>query len=198
MWLLGLAIALQAFLENAVAVFTAVQRLEQELQMRLLEKGVLVTVGFAALGLGAGLLGVAAAFVAGRGRVARLRGRAHPPPRRAARPSGGVPRGRGALARELAPVAQAQFLGVATSRLAPVALVLLAGDQAAGHFGAAFRVYDVAWVVLTSLEAAVYPGARPDAGRASRASGRSPPRRSRRCCSSRCRSPSGSAWARPG
>jgi len=50
-WLLGLAIALQTFLENAVSVFTAVQRLEQEFQMRLLEKGVLVTVGFAALGL---------------------------------------------------------------------------------------------------------------------------------------------------
>ena len=61
-WLLGLAIALQTFLENAVSVFTAVQRLEQEFQMRLLEKIVLVTVGFAALGLGVGLLGVAAAF----------------------------------------------------------------------------------------------------------------------------------------
>ena len=57
------------------------------------------------------------------------------------------PAGARRLARELAPVAQAQFLGVATSRLAPVALVLLTGDQAAGHFGAAFRVYDVAWVV---------------------------------------------------
>ena len=54
-------------------------------------------------------------------------------------------------------MAQAQFLGVATSRLAPVALVLLTGDQAAGHFGAAFRVYDVAWVLLASLEAAVFP-----------------------------------------
>ena len=155
-WLLGLAITLQAFLENAVAVFTAVQRLEHELQMRLLEKGVLVPLGFVALGNG----------------------------RRAPRHRGGVRRGRDgvlifavwcihhriaplaqwwrpagarALARELAPVAQAQFLGVATSRLAPVALVLLAGNQAAGHFGAAFRVYDVAWVVLTSLEAAVYP-----------------------------------------
>jgi O-antigen/teichoic acid export membrane protein len=155
-WLLGLAITLQAFLENAVAVFTAVQRLEHELQMRLLEKGVLVPLGFVALGMGAGLLGIAAAFVVAatvslifavwciHHRIAPLA-------------QWWRPAGARALARELAPVAQAQFLGVATSRLAPVALVLLAGNQAAGHFGAAFRVYDVAWVVLTSLEAAVYP-----------------------------------------
>ena len=155
-WLLGLAIALQAFLENAVSVFTAVQRLEQELQMRLLEKSVLVTAGFAALGLGAGLLGVAAAFVlAPAVSLVFAIGRIH---RRVA-PLDGWWRLAGArrLARELAPVAQAQFLSVATSRLAPVALALLAGDRAAGHFGAAFRVYDVTWVVLTSLEAAVFP-----------------------------------------
>ena len=57
-WLLGLAIALQGFVENGVAVFTGLQRLDQELLARLVEKSVLVTVGFAALGLGAGLLGV--------------------------------------------------------------------------------------------------------------------------------------------
>ena len=54
------------------------------------------------------------------------------------------------LARELAPVAQAQFLSVATSRLVPIALPLVAGDLAAGHFGAAFRVYDVVWVAVIS------------------------------------------------
>jgi O-antigen/teichoic acid export membrane protein len=155
-WLLGLAITLQALLENAVAVFTAVQRLEHELVARLVEKSVLVTLGFAALGLGAGLLGVTAAFVlAAAVSLAFATWRIH---RRVApldrwwHPAGARP-----LARELAPVAQAQLLGVATSRLAPVAVALLAGDQAAGHFGAAFRVYDVAWVVVASLEAAVYP-----------------------------------------
>ncbi|HEY7140988.1 MAG TPA: oligosaccharide flippase family protein [Methylomirabilota bacterium] len=155
-WLLGLAITLQAFLENAVSVFTAVQRLEHELQMRLVEKGVLAIAGFTALGLGAGLLGVAAAFaLAAAVSLAFATWRIH---RRVA-PLGRWWRPAGArrLARELAPVAQAQILGAATSRLAPVALALLAGDQAVGHFGAAFRVYDVAWVVLTSLEAAVYP-----------------------------------------
>jgi len=155
-WLLGLAIALQTFLENAVSVFTAVQRLEQELQMRLLEKGVLVTVGFAALGLGAGLLGVAAAFaLAAAVSLVFAIGRIHR--RLAPLDQWWRPAGARRLARELAPVAQAQVLGVATSRLAPVALVLLTGDQAAGHFGAAFRVYDVAWIVLASLEAAVFP-----------------------------------------
>jgi O-antigen/teichoic acid export membrane protein len=155
-WLLGLAIALQALLENAVAVFTAVQRLEQELQVRLVEKTVLVTVGFAALGLGAGLLGVVGAFaLAATVSLAFATWRVH---RRVAPLHGWWrPAGARALARELAPVAQAQFLGFATARLAPVALALLAGDQAAGHFGAAFRVFDVAWVALASLEAAVYP-----------------------------------------
>ena len=41
------------------------------------------------------------------------------------------------------------------SRLAPVALVQLAGYQAGGYFGAGFRVYEAAGVGLTSLEAAV-------------------------------------------
>ena len=155
-WLLGLAIALQALLENAVAVFTAVQRLEQELQVRLVEKTVLVTVGFATLGLGAGLLGVVGAFaLAAAVSLAFATWRVH---QRVAPLHGWWrPAGARALARELAPVAQAQFLGFATARLAPVALALLAGDQAAGHFGAAFRVFDVVWVVLASLEAAVYP-----------------------------------------
>ena len=155
-WLLGLAIALQALVENAVSVFTAVQRLEQELQVRLVEKTVLVGVGFSALGLGAGLLGVVSAFVvAAAVSFMFATWRVH---RRLAPLEGWWrPAGARALARELAPVAQAQFLGFATSRLAPVALALLAGDRAAGHFGAAFRVFDVVWVVLASLEAAVYP-----------------------------------------
>jgi O-antigen/teichoic acid export membrane protein len=155
-WLLGLAIALQAFLENAVCVFTAVQRLEHELTARLVEKSVLVTVGFLALGLGAGLLGVVTAFVLAAVvslvfATARIHRRLAPLSR------WWRPAGARGLARELAPVAQAQFLGLATSRLAPVAVALLAGDQAAGHFGAAFRIYDVAWVVPLSIVAAVYP-----------------------------------------
>ena len=155
-WLLGLAIALQGFVENGVAVFTGMQRLDQELLARLVEKSVLVTVGFAALGLGAGLLGVILAFVLaavvslafGIWRIHRQL----TPLRRWWRPAAAR-----ALARELAPVAHAQFLGVATSRLAPVAVTLIAGDRAAGYFGAAFRVYDVLAIVPVSLVAAVYP-----------------------------------------
>ena len=155
-WLLGVALALQAFIENSVAVFTAVYRLEQEFQARLVEKGVLVVVGFVALGLGAGLLGVVAAFglaagvafVFATGRIHRRLAPLH----RWWRP--GAAR---QLARELAPIAQAQFLSVATSRLAPITLALLVGDLAAGHFGAASRIYDVVWVAVLSLEAAVYP-----------------------------------------
>ena len=94
-WLLGLAIVLQTFLENAVSVFTAVQRLEQEFQMRLLEKIVLVTVGFAALGLGVGLLGVAAAFaLAAAVSLVFAVGASTAASRRSR--DGGAPRGRGA------------------------------------------------------------------------------------------------------
>jgi O-antigen/teichoic acid export membrane protein len=155
-WLLGLALTLQAFIENAVAVFTAVHRLEQEFQARVLEKVVVVVVGFAALGLGAGLLGVAVAFVlAAAVAFAFATGRIHQ--RLAPLHQWWRPADARQLARELAPIAQAQFLSVATSRLAPIALALLAGDLAAGHFGAASRIYDVVWVAVISVEAAVYP-----------------------------------------
>jgi O-antigen/teichoic acid export membrane protein len=155
-WLLGLALALQAFVENGVAVFTGVQRIEQELQVRLVEKGVLVAVGFAVLGLGGGLLGVVVAFVLA---AAVSLGLATWLIHRRLTPLDGWwrPAGARALARELAPIAQAQFLGFATARLAPVAVALLAGDLAAGHFGAAFRVYDIVIVVPVILVAAVYP-----------------------------------------
>ena len=155
-WLLGLALALQALVENGVSVFTGVQRLDQELQVRLVEKSVLIVAGFAALALGGGLIGVVLAFVLAAavslGLTTRL---IH---RRLARLDGwwDAP-GAWALARELAPVAQALLLTFATSRLAPVAVALLAGDVAAGHFGAAFRVYDVMSIVPVTLVAAVFP-----------------------------------------
>jgi O-antigen/teichoic acid export membrane protein len=155
-WLLGLAIALQAFVENGVAVFTGAQRLEQELRVRLVEKGVLVAAGFAALGWGGGLLGVVSAFVlAAAVSLGLTIGLIHR--RLAPLDVRWNPVGAWALARELAPVAQALFLSVATSRLAPVVVALLAGDLAAGHFGAAFRIYDVVWIVPVTLVAAVYP-----------------------------------------
>jgi O-antigen/teichoic acid export membrane protein len=155
-WLLGVAIALQSFVENTVAVFTGFQRLEPELVVRLVEKAVLVTAGFAALALGGGLLGVAAAFVVApvvslalARRLIQRRLVALGGPRR--------PGAARALARALAPLAQAQLLGFATTRLAPVVVALGAGDLAAGYFGAAFRVYDVVLVLPIAVVAAVYP-----------------------------------------
>src|SRR5439155_130122 len=56
-WLLGLAIALQAFIELAVAVFAARQSLRYELGVRLVEKGVLVVAGLGGLWVGGGLAG---------------------------------------------------------------------------------------------------------------------------------------------
>jgi O-antigen/teichoic acid export membrane protein len=155
-WLLGLAIALQALIENAVAVFTGFQRLEHEVLVRMAEKIALVVGGVAALGFGWGIRGIAAAFAGAAAlsltlatylihrRLAPLRLGWHGPAARG-------------LARELAPLAQAQLLAFATTRLPAVLVALLAGDQAAGFFGAAFRVYDVVLVAPVALVAAVYP-----------------------------------------
>jgi O-antigen/teichoic acid export membrane protein len=155
-WVLGFTLTTHSFIENAVSVFTAVHRLEQEFQARLVEKILLISVGLAALGLGLGLTGLVMAFalaaVVSFVFATRRIHRRLAPLDRWWRPAEAWQ-----LGRDLAPVAQAQFLSVATSRLAPIALALLVGDLAAGHFGAAFRVYDVAWVVVISLEAAVYP-----------------------------------------
>jgi O-antigen/teichoic acid export membrane protein len=155
-WLLGLAIGLQAFIENAVAVCTGFQRLEHEVVVRVVEKGVLGGVGFMALALGGGVLAVAGAFVvAAAVSLAVALGLVH---RRLA-PLRAPWRARAArrLAGELAPVAQAQLLGFATTRLAPIMVALAAGDRAAGLFGAAFRLYDVVQVAPVALIAAVYP-----------------------------------------
>jgi len=155
-WLLGLAIALQALVENAVAVFTGFQRIELELLVRAVEKAVLGTVGVAALALGAGGRGVAGAFVVAAlvslGLATRLIRRRLAPPGRG-RPAGAAR----ALARALTPLAQAQGLAFVTTRLPALLVALLAGDQAAGYFGAAFRVYDVVLVAPVALVAAVYP-----------------------------------------
>jgi O-antigen/teichoic acid export membrane protein len=155
-WLLGLALTLQSFVENAVAVFTGVQRLEYEVLVRVVEKTALVGGGVAGLALGGGLLAVCGAF-AGAAALALVlatslvHGRVAPLGRTG---STGAAR---ALGRGLAPVALALLLDFATSRLAPLAVAILAGDEAAGHFGAAFRVLDVVMVVPVTLVAAVYP-----------------------------------------
>lgn len=155
-WLLGLAIGLQAFIENAVAVYTGVQRLEHEVTVRVIEKAVLGGVGFAVLALGGGIVAVAAAFAAAA--VVSLVLATTLVHRRLA-PLRAPWSGRAAwrLAGELAPVAQAQLLAVATARLAPIVVALGAGDRAAGLFGAAFRLYDVVQVAPTALIAALYP-----------------------------------------
>jgi len=154
--LLGAAIALQSFIELAVTVFTGFERLEFELGVRAVEKLVLFTVGIGGLMLGGRLLLVAGAFVLAalvsltlavtlvHRRFARLAWRWDAT-------------GARALGRALGPVAVAFLLAFATTRLVPLAVALLAGDEAAGHFGAAVRVLDVVMVVPVVFIAAVYP-----------------------------------------
>ena len=155
-WLLGAAIALQSFIELAVCVFTGFERLEFELGVRAVEKLVLFGVGVTGLALGGRLLAVASAFALAGSvslalgvllvyrRFARLRWRWDPA-------------GARALARALGPVAAAFLLGFATTRIVPLLVALLAGDVAAGYFGAAIRVLDVMMVLPVVVVAAVYP-----------------------------------------
>ncbi|MBI3457611.1 MAG: oligosaccharide flippase family protein [Candidatus Rokubacteria bacterium] len=155
-WLLGGAIALQSFLELAVCVFTGFERLEVELGVRLVEKVLLFGVGVAGLLLGGRLLLVAGSFtLAGAAALALGVGLVH---RRFARLRWRWdPAGARALGRALGPVAVAFLLAFATTRLIPLLVALLAGDVAAGYFGAAVRVLDVVMVVPVIVVAAVYP-----------------------------------------
>jgi O-antigen/teichoic acid export membrane protein len=154
--LLGLAIALQSFVELAVAIFTGYERLELELSLRLVEKICLLGIGVTGLLLGGGLAVVCAAFAAaaavslalGLALVHRRLAPIHRPWRPAAA---------GSLMRALSPVALAFVLAFATTRLVPLVVALLGGDVAAGHFGAAVRVLDVAAVLPVAVVAAVYP-----------------------------------------
>lgn len=155
-WLLGAAIALQSFIEATVSVFTAYERIEFELGLRLGEKVVLFVVGVGGLWLGGGLRVVSGAFtlaalVSLGVAVALLHRRFAPLAWR------WRPRAARGLAVALGPVAAAFVLGFAASRLVPLLVGLLAGDLAAGYLGAALRVLDVTMVVPIALVAAVYP-----------------------------------------
>jgi O-antigen/teichoic acid export membrane protein len=155
-WLLGLALALQSFIELGVAVFTGFERVEVEFGVRLTEKLVLLAVGLAGLALGGGLPAVCGAFVVAAGVSLVLAARLVD--RRFVRLPWRVDRaGALALAGQLGWVAAAFVVALATTRLVPVWVALLGGDVAAGHFGAAVRVLDVVAVLPVALVAAVYP-----------------------------------------
>jgi O-antigen/teichoic acid export membrane protein len=155
-WLLGAALVLQSFIELAVAVFTGFERLEFELGVRVAEKCLLFSVGIAGLLLGGRVVLVTGAFTLagafGLGLAVRLVHRHFARLRWRWDPTGAR-----ALARALGPVAVAFLLAFATTRLVPLMVALLAGDEAAGYFGAAVRVLDVVMVVPVIVVAAVYP-----------------------------------------
>jgi O-antigen/teichoic acid export membrane protein len=155
-WLLGAAIGLQSFTEIAVSTFTAFGRIELELGLRLVEKVCLVSVGIAGLWLGGGLWLVSGVFaLAAAGSVALGVAMVH---RRLAPLRWGLSRaGARALRTALGPVALAFVLAFATTRLVPLLVALLGGDEAAGYFGAAVRIVDVTVVAPVAVVGAVYP-----------------------------------------
>lgn len=155
-WLLGAAIGLQSFIELAVSVFTAFERLELELGLRLVEKLCLFGVGMLGLWLGGGLWLVSGVFALAA--VVSLALGVALVDRRLARLGWGLdPAAARALFSHLRPVAGAFVLAFATTRLVPLLVALLGGDGAAGYFGAAVRILDVTVVVPVAMVAAVYP-----------------------------------------
>jgi O-antigen/teichoic acid export membrane protein len=155
-WLLGLAIALQAFIELSVAVFAARGSVRYELGVRLVEKGVLVATGVVGLWLGLGLAAVGGAFVVAA--LVSLSASVWVLHRWCAPFTGGWHAGRArALAREVGLVSLWFVVAFATTRLVPLIVAWLAGERAAGYLGAAIRVGDVLQVLPVAVTAAVYP-----------------------------------------
>jgi O-antigen/teichoic acid export membrane protein len=155
-WLLGLAIALQAFIELAVAVFAARQSLRYELGVRLVEKAVLVVAGLGGLWVGGGLAAVCGAFVlAALVSLTVSVGVLH---RSCARFARAWHPGRArALAREVGLVSAWFVVAFAATRLVPLVVAWLSGERAAGYLGAAVRVVDALQVLPVVVTAAVYP-----------------------------------------
>src|SRR5262249_20172633 len=138
-WLLGLALVFQSFVELGAAVFAARQAVHWEFVVRLVEKVVLVGIGFLWLWHGGGLVAVCGAFVlAGLASLAAtLVVLQRPGAPFAWRRAPGRARG---LVREVGVVSVAFVVGFATTRLVPLIVGWLAGERAVGYLGAAIRI----------------------------------------------------------
>jgi O-antigen/teichoic acid export membrane protein len=155
-WLLALASVFQAFTELSISVFAAYGRFELDVAVRVVEKTLLLGLGVLVLALDAGVVAVAAVFavssaVALAGSVVVVsRGFTRVP--RAI----DVPRAR-AFARRLGPVALASLCDLAKTRVIAPLVFVIAGEAAAGYFGAAVRVLDLLIVLPAAVVAAAYP-----------------------------------------
>jgi O-antigen/teichoic acid export membrane protein len=155
-WLLALAFAFQAFTELSISVFAAHGRFELEVAVRAVEKTLLLGLGVLVLALGAGVAVVAAVFavssaVALVGSVLVVSWGFTRVPRAL-----DVTRAR-AFARRLGPVAVASLCDLAKTRAIAPLVFVIAGDAAAGYFGAAVRVLDLLIVIPVAVVAAAYP-----------------------------------------
>jgi O-antigen/teichoic acid export membrane protein len=155
-WLLGLAFAGQSFTELSICVFAAGGRFGLDVGVRAVEKCVLLGLGTLVLAAGGGVVAVAATFAASSAValvgsvVAVNRGFARVPV------AIDVSHAR-AMARRLGPVAVAAVCDIAKTRVIATLVFVLAGEAAAGYFGAAVRVLDALLVLPAAVVAAAYP-----------------------------------------
>lgn len=153
---LGLAVVATAFVEFLGYVFRGLQRVESDALINLLARALTVALGLALLWRGAGLPGLAAAYLLASGSAAVvglvwLR-RAFFAPRlaEAARPA--IALLGGAL-----PLGGAILVSIAYSRTAVFVLDAWQGAEAVGAFGVAQKLVEPLSLVPAALMAAVFP-----------------------------------------
>jgi O-antigen/teichoic acid export membrane protein len=137
-------------------VFAARRRFGLDLALRLVEKALLLGIGLLVLAVPGGVVAVAAVFTVSSG--AAMAASAVIVRRRFARVPGRLDLSRAwAFARRLGPVAMAAVCDLAKLRVVAPIVFVIAGEAAAGYFGAAVRVLDLLLVVPAAVVAAAYP-----------------------------------------
>lgn len=155
-WCMAAFVAVNSGVELIVSAFEAMEEMEYELAIRLIQKMGLLILGAGALLLGGRLLAVTGAYLlsailaVGAGLVL-LRRRL-----------GGLRWGWdrevvGALLRETWPLALASLAIFAYGRIAPVILAIFRDDQEVGLFGAAWRLIETLGFVPAVFVIAVFP-----------------------------------------
>ncbi|MHA1568036.1 MAG: flippase [Alphaproteobacteria bacterium] len=152
--LVGLGVGIDALINLDLAVFKAQERLRSEALVTLLGKGVFVALAIAAIRTGCGLVGVGIAYLAGH--ILALVFSRHQvsfigPPISQDGPQP-VP-----LLRQALPLAAVSLFTVVYFRIDLVMLQGITGAEAAGLYGAAYRLVEAAMILPAAFLTAIFP-----------------------------------------
>jgi O-antigen/teichoic acid export membrane protein len=155
-FVLGLAVIANSFIEFIGYAFRGLQRVDHEAALVFLARGLVVAIGIWAIQNGLGLAGLAAAHLLGSG-VAGMLGyawlsrRFFKPILRFDRPYAW------ALLREALPLGGAILISIAYTRTAVFLLDVLRGPEATGLYGVAQKLIEPMAVIPAALMAAIFP-----------------------------------------